>query len=175
MHTACKTTVPLFVCFLAPGSTTRKPIPDYGILARPYDPQRDTCCTVYRLDGSLKVHSYKEIDHALRRLNNKDEYCPLKKSVPERELENSLKQRKNVDPPLASILESLEGLFRDEVANAIAVKTSIVNAKPKAPPKAKSKKKKNSKAAKKMHDRDDRRLRYQLGPILWRIITTMRC
>jgi hypothetical protein len=102
------------VCFLGTG---RKPTPEYGILARAYDPDFDTCCTCMRVDGSLHVYGYKEIDKAIARLNNKDAYCPLKQGVPKWPLANMLKARKNEGLPLGPIIAEMEELF---LANLIA-------------------------------------------------------
>jgi hypothetical protein len=36
------------------------------VLARPYDPDFDSCCTVMLRDGTLVPYGYKEVDKALQ-------------------------------------------------------------------------------------------------------------
>jgi hypothetical protein len=87
------------VCYLGKG-TKGKAVPTFGILARVYNPDFDTCCTVMLVDGSLVTYGYKEVDLGLKRLNNKDDYCPLKKNTPREELARLFKARKNEQPSL---------------------------------------------------------------------------
>ena len=60
----CRTQTKLeFVYFI--GAVREKIKPYFGILARGYDPTSDTCCTVMKVDKSLQVYSFKDIDLAL--------------------------------------------------------------------------------------------------------------
>jgi hypothetical protein len=96
-----------YVCFLGKG----KALPTYGILARVYNSDFDTCCTVLLRDGSLVVYGYTDVDKGLKRLNNKNDYCPLKKNTPKEELASLLKARKNEKPSLPETIIEMERLY----------------------------------------------------------------
>ena len=104
-----------YVCFLTKANkeTKGKVVPTFGILARVYNPDFDTCCTVMLVDGSLVVYGYKEVDLGLKRLNNKDAYCTLKKSTPTEELARLLKARMYEMPPLQEVIEGMERLYEE--------------------------------------------------------------
>jgi hypothetical protein len=101
-----------YVCLL--GANPKKDPPQYGILARSYDPLVDECCTVLKPDGSLEVYGFKDVNLALRRLNNKDEYSPLKKEAPYTHLMNLLKARKNEGTPLRDVISDMKQTFKDK-------------------------------------------------------------
>ena len=94
----------------------------YGILARRYDPDFDSCCTVMLRDGTLVTYGFKEVDKALRRLNNKDAYCSLKKNLPRIELMTMLKERKNQEPDLRPLIADMEQLYNANLEKAAIAK-----------------------------------------------------
>jgi hypothetical protein len=104
-----------YVCFLSKGTkeTKGKAVHTFGILARVYNPDFDTCCTVMLVDGSLVVYGYKEVDLGLKRLNNKNAYCPLKTNTPTEELARLLKARKNENPSLQEVIIDMERLYEE--------------------------------------------------------------
>jgi hypothetical protein len=111
-----------YVCFLSKATkeTKGKAVPTYGILARVYNPDFDTCCTAMLIDGPLVVYGYTDVDKGLKRLNNKNDYCPLKKNTPREELARLLKARKNEKPSLPEVIIEMERLY-DENQKALEV------------------------------------------------------
>jgi hypothetical protein len=69
---------------------------------------------VLTADGTLVVYTFKDVNLALRRLNNKDEYSTLKTNAPYVQLMNLLKARKNEGPPLLEVIHELEQAFKDK-------------------------------------------------------------
>jgi hypothetical protein len=96
-----------------------------------------------KVDGSLTVYGYKEIDVALKRMNTKDDYDRIKENCPKKELMNLLKARKNEGPPLSGVIAELEQIW----TASLVLKTSVPKHVPRlnVAPKKKRKPRKTSK------------------------------
>jgi hypothetical protein len=101
------------VCFLVSG---QKPPHEYAILTRAYDSDVDDCCTCLGRNDRLQTYGFKDVNLAIKRLNNKNDYCPLKKNIPTAELQELLRERiLTMSPSLHDVVAEMEAKFRNEV------------------------------------------------------------
>jgi hypothetical protein len=85
------------------------------------------------MNNCLRTYGYKDIDLAIKRLNNKNDYCPLKKNIPIVELQELLKVRLlTMSPSLHDVVVEMELKFRKEVADTAAAKQLLLLAQEKS-------------------------------------------
>jgi hypothetical protein len=138
------TSCPTYVCFLVKGQPG---VHDYGVLARAYNRDTDSCCICLRLDGTLTPYGFKDINLAIRRLLTRDELCPMKINLPSWSLHNCLIDRNGASPPLAELVAALETkyLTRPPTKKAKKADTAIPPATGLAPKKPRKKARVNNK------------------------------
>jgi hypothetical protein len=125
--TLCIVETRKIICFLRPG---QKPNHEYAILTRAFDATVDQCCTCLNVNDHLQTYSYKDIDMAIKRLHNKNDYCPLKDNIPTAQLHRLLLDRMlTMMPSLEEVVAAMEIKFVQQVAEAAAKKPLRVRRK----------------------------------------------
>ena len=125
--TLCIVETRKIICFLRAG---QKPNHEYAILTRAFDATVDQCCTCLNQKDHLQTYSYKDIDLAIKRLHNKNDYCPLKDNTPTAQLQRLLLDRMlTMTPSLEEVVAAMEIKFEQEVEEAAAKKPVRVSKK----------------------------------------------
>ena len=125
--TLCIVETRKIICFLRAG---QKPNHEYAILTRAFDATVDQCCTCLNQKDHLQTYSYKDIDLAIKRLHNKNDYCPLKDNTPTAQLHRLLLDRMlTMTPSLEEVVAAMEIKFEQEVQEAAAKKPVRVSKK----------------------------------------------
>ena len=110
------------VLFLLP---RQKPPHEYAILARIYDSTKDHCCTCLKLTGTLETYGHKEINLAIKRLNNKNNFCPLKDNMPKLQLQKLLiATMLSMGPSFHTRIAELERNYLSQSEEAESIKES---------------------------------------------------
>jgi hypothetical protein len=116
--TLCIVETRKIICFLRP---KQKPNHEYAILTRAFDATVDQCCTCLNQNDHLQTYSYKDIELAMKRLHNKNDYCPLKTNTPTAQLHRLLLHRMlTMTPSLEENVAAMELKFQYEAEEAAA-------------------------------------------------------